>query len=244
MSVFIGVLIVMLFLLLEIMIGIIILALRMKKRRLNNIDIAIFEMTKQGIQVRHEMGRKEIDVHRGPRIVVAGFYPSSIKESLGYEIKDEHMFFSKKGQGRRYLPVAVKDGVYAPLQYAKKAKHLNLSKEEKALIDKLIEKNIFPFDGLDNPETLSLSPVQYDAGRFMLDVQMDVKDVYGDKNAELMRTLTRWAFFAIITLALLVTVTMVLFFTLGPDFFASRAAAAAVETAPTLTPIPGVTIPV
>jgi hypothetical protein len=241
MSLFVAVLSIMGFLFVEMMIGVFVFMLAYKRKQLNKIDILVCEMNKQGVQIRREMGRRQNDPHRGPRVVTVGLLPSSIKESLGYEIKDDHMIFSKQGVGRRWLFVALKDGIYSPLSYVLKKKNIDLTEEERALLLGLKERGVIPFEFSEIPETLSLSPIRYEAHRFAADVQMDVRDVYGDKNAEMARTLMRWAFIMIAILVISVIVLLVLFLTLGPDFFTNSAAA--VASAPP-QPMPGVNLPV
>jgi len=167
---------------LNIMIGSIVFIFWFNRRKNNNIDVSIYELTKDSFQHRREIGRFLDDPKLGRILVTAKLFSNSIKDKLGPLISDNDLVTSKKA-GRKFVAVAVKDGMISPLK--RKLESSKLSEKELESINKLLHPNKVSLKEI--PQSLGLSPIKSEQIRFVLDAKAEALETYKDKNAEAQR---------------------------------------------------------
>lgn len=191
-----------------------------KKNIVNNIDVLVFELNDKGHSIKYEKGRFERDPARGKCLYIVGRTPYSIKANLGYNFSDNHLCTSKNGYfgGRKFIAVACKDQMYAPLQFTKKTMDkLNLTDQEQKVFKDVCSKLVYNVDLDANPETLSLNPILYDQLRFKLDIAQDAQDVYGNKDKEFAKTLIKYALIFLGCVVLFTLIIIIIIITQGPQ---------------------------
>lgn len=151
-----------------------------ERKRINNLDITILDLTRNGVVGRHEIGRIEKTANKGFRIVtVTRFGIRKIKDDLGYHLGDDDMFHSSHGRKRKFLVVAKKDNLAAPLETIEVGE--DWDKKEIELLQKAYEKIKSPraVDFSKVPKTLNLVPINKEQIRFAVDVAKDIVEVEG-----------------------------------------------------------------
>lgn len=109
-------------------------------KKKNNIDFTIVEIFDNGAAIRNEIGKKINDPDYGNIYVTSkGILRRGYKDNLGAKIDDSYFRPSLMGFKRKHCFVAYKDGIFSPV-----------------VLSKL-------------PDTLSLTPIQYEATSFWLD---------------------------------------------------------------------------
>jgi hypothetical protein len=158
-------------------IAILVIFFRKRKRQLNNIDFILMDMTGTGCTIFKEIGRRQWSNVSGYEYVTCGFMPNSVKRKLGPHVNDNHMFPNKFGNGRRTCIGLWKDGVFAPGDI--KA----LQQNEKG------QKVFVPLTEIINPESLSITPIMYEALRLQLDNNKAAQSIFKEKSTMLTRLL-------------------------------------------------------
>lgn len=164
------------------------LFLKMMKAKINNIDIIILDITKNGWLVDVKKGRVIFDDKKGYRLVTCGLMPNSITDNLGYNITRKDMFPSKRGPRRLATIVVRKDGLTQPVNMILKTK--SLTPEEKELLQKV--KKAFGTriaqteleDCEKIPQSLSITPVLSECVSFVIQSVKDAHTIFTDKKKE------------------------------------------------------------
>ncbi len=208
---------------------------RYLKKKKNNIDITILELTRNGIQVRNERGRREFQKNRGTITFTVRKFGSKIKDNLGYNIHDEDCYISTMGNNRKYLFIAMKDKLVATFTEALES--VEWTDEEKKQIVKLQEKVNDPTVVKigDIPKKLNLNPVIAEQTRFMLDIEKDKADLYKIDEKEIARKMlyaSAGIFFFTLIICLVI---IVLVLNQTPGLISTRVAEAA-QTTPSIIP--------
>lgn len=215
---------------LGLLVGVSILLYKNIRRSHNPIDFFVLEMHKNNLRLRKEIGRRVFDINKGYRYVTTGgFRAFGRKDDLGYMITDDHLY---GGIGKRKTCiVAIKDGIPAPVDL--NAKDLKqLSDSEKLALKTLSEKKIIPVS-IEIPESLSITPIPYEATRLVFDIEKDRIEMY-KKPLDNLQKLAAIAGLTIFGLCVIgVIVVIVLGLTLGGDFITEQKASSAPPPAPT-----------
>lgn len=212
-----------------------------ERRRLNPLDITILELTNNGVIARHEMGRMEKVENKGFRIVtVKRFSIKRVKDDLGYHIGDDDMFHSGHGKNRRYLIVAKKDKLAAPLKTIDVAE--GWSEEEIKTLKKAEESlgtiRAVKFPSI--PKTLNLVPINKEQIRFVVDIAKDVAEVEGQDEKKLARRMVLIAG-GIFVFSLIISLVVLIVVINQSPTLANELAGQAVQQTVTNVPLPGVT---
>lgn len=184
---------------------------RLKK---NPIDIDIFEFNKTGCVTRHEIGRKEFHKDYGFCIVTAG-KGKKIKEYVSNTISDNDLIpLRGKGwfdKGRKYMAVAVKDGVFASLSLLEKDTD-TFTDAELAILNSFVTH----LQITENPKYFSLSPVKSEQTRFVLDINSELQEKYlNDDNIELGKRLLKNAMWVIGVGLIVILIMFIILMTQG-----------------------------
>lgn len=224
-----------------------------KYNKVNNIDITIVEMTKNGYKYRTEKGRKEFEESRGWRFVTAvkfGFV-YTVKDNLGCNITDDDLIDSMNGSKRKALMVCMKDGLTSTFEFAER--DLKLNKEEKKQLETIMASEEFEFlksiKKITNtivideiPRTLSLTPIKTEQTRFSLDAANDAEDIFGiSARKRAARNLFMVAVGILVFSVVVSFVILVIMVTQGPNFATDIAANTAARSASRLAALaPGI----
>lgn len=204
----------------------------------NPLDIVIAELTRNGVVIRKEIGRREIS-KTGWRVVTAKWLKkSSVKDNLGYNISEDDMSPSGHGRKRKFLLVAMKDGLTSSLQNIEGAD--KWTKEEKEILLKIEEtfNTASPIKLNDIPKTLSLKPILSEQTRLAIDLARDTVDVEGNDDKKAARRMMLAAAGVFIFAILISFALLVVVITQGQTLAGAEVAPAAVTSIAGL-PLPG-----
>lgn len=205
---------------------------RMRKNE-NPLDIGLFNLTKNGITFTLEKGRRELIANKGYRIVTLGrFGIKSVKHDLGYHISVDDSIDSGLGFKRRFIMVALKDGIAAPLNIEKHKK--DLSPDQVKLLNDIYAKNINLVQ-LTNEQTLNLKPIKHEQINTAIRIFDDAMTRQAALDKDMIAGLINKIFWMLIVTLVVCAVIFVLMLTLGPEAVtkvASNAAANAAAQAP------------
>lgn len=209
-------------------------------RTKNNLDIVICELTRNGVVIRKEIGRRELGKN-GWQVVTARFMKKKYKDNLGYNITEDDMTPSGHGRKRKFLIVAMKDGLTASLKTVVEENDQWTEEELKLLaaIEKSF-KTTSPIKLFDIPKSLSLKPVLAEQTRLAIDLARDTVDVEGNDDKKAARRMFLAAAGVFIFAILISFALLVVVITQGQSL-ASAVAPAATTTATTVAP--GVSLP-
>jgi len=202
-----------------------------RKKKANPIDINVIELTKNGYIARNEIGRFQLHPRKGKMLVTVKRGLSnifSVKDNLGYSFSEHDCIISSMGKGRKFLTVAMKDGLSSSLNYVEN--NIDLSEEEKDLLTRIADKGINKVDNLANPMSLSTTPITHEQTRFALDITQDASVMYVDKDRQAARALMRAAITVFSFVVIAVIVIIVILITQGPSM-AETLTGSAVKTA-------------
>lgn len=201
------------------MIGIIIYTLKFNKFKHNPIDIDIYECSEKSIILKHKIGRWHFHETYGKCIVVCGKKRDSIELNLGPNISENDIIPVKNigllRSNRKYLAIATKDGVFAPLRYAEK--ELKFTDEELKQIKALNKKYKQTLFMDSNPVSFSQKPIRSEQTRFVLDTNKELQETYkDDKMVALATALARGLPWMFAIFMIVVVVIIIVLITQGP----------------------------
>ena len=189
------------------------------RKKKNNIDIGVFEATKNGLMYRQEIGRFVLDPKVGRKLItVKGYLIVKEKDNLGYHISENYMHFSKRGINRKYVAVMIKDGLPGAIETAVKNK--TLTEQEYEIVKKIYENLKLPIPAPEIPDNVSSVVVKSDAMRLALDMYKDAQDLYNQKDANWgkLMTLASMGLFGLVIIGTIII--FIIMITKGGDFAA------------------------
>ncbi len=188
--------------------------IKQAKLKKNPIDIDIFEFNKKGCIIRHEIGRREFHEDYG-FCVVSAKKNGKIKEYLGNTVSDNDLIpiqtTNMFNRGRKYLAVAVKDGIFASLSMLEEKTDTFTPEEISILNDQVRQIEI-----TKNPTYFSLNPIKSEQTRFVLDINKELQEKYlNDDNLELAKKLMKNAMWVIGVGLIVILVMFIVLMTQG-----------------------------
>lgn len=210
-------------------------------KKKNNLDIVICDLTRNGVIIRKEIGRRELGKN-GWQVVTAKFFRNKgYKDNLGYNITEDDMTPSGHGRKRKFLLVAMKDGLTASLKTAES--NLKWTKEELALLKKVEESfnNSSPIKLDEIPKSLSLKPILSEQTRLAIDLARDTVDVEGNDDKKAAKRMLYASIGLFVFTVLICFAMFIVFMTQGQSWAAGVAAKPAAAAVTSVAP--GITLP-
>lgn len=129
--------------------GLVYVIYRQMYRKKNPIDFVIYDLHKSGTKsIRFEIGRKDFDKKLGVQYVTAGGVSPSSIKESLGPNISDNDIYQRSNSSRKTCVLCVKDGIYTPVKLT------------------------------DNPDSLSLSPIKFEAMSVVLQGQDVAKSLY------------------------------------------------------------------